>query len=92
MGPEGILIGKSKDIPRCSFVVVRIKSGPANGVEFQPDEMQELFVSDGSEASMLFGWGIACRSVQKNKTMMVFNPDEEVTFPDVGQGYDEDDE
>jgi hypothetical protein len=88
MGPESILIGKSKDIPRCSFVVVRIKSGPANGVEYQPDEMQELFVSDGSEASMLFGWGIACNSIKTRKTMMVFNPDEIVTFPEV-EGDDE---
>ena len=88
MGPESILIGKSKDIPRCSFVVVRIKSGPANGVEYQPDEMQELFVSDGSEASLLFGWGIACNSIKTRKTMMVFNPDEIVTFPEV-EGDDE---
>ena len=88
MGPESILIGKSKDIPRCSFVVVRIKSGPANGVEYQPDEMQELFVSDGSEASMLFGWGIACNSIKTRKTMMVFNPDEIVIFPEV-EGDDE---
>jgi len=88
MGPEGILIGKSKDIPRCSFVVVRIKSGPANGVEYQPNEMQELFVSDGSEASMLFGWGIACNSIKTRKTMMVFNPDEIVTFPEI-EGDDE---
>ena len=88
MGPEGILIGKSKDIPRCSFVVVRIKSGPANGVEYQPNEMQELFVSDGSEASMLFGWGIACNSIKTRKTMMVFNPDEIVIFPEV-EGDDE---
>ena len=88
MGPESILIGKSKDIPRCSFVVVRIKSGPANGVEYQPNEMQELFVSDGSEASMLFGWGIACNSIKTRKTMMVFNPDEVVTFPEV-DGDDE---
>ena len=88
MGPESILIGKSKDIPRCSFVVVRIKSGPANGVEYQPNEMQELFVSDGSEASMLFGWGIACNSIKTRKTMMVFNPDEIVTFPEV-EGDDE---
>ena len=88
MGPESILIGKSKDIPRCSFVVVRIKSGPANGVEYQPDEMQELFVSDGSEASLLFGWGIACNSIKTRKTMMVFNPDEIVIFPEV-EGDDE---
>ena len=88
MGPESILIGKSKDIPRCSFVVVRIKSGPANGVEYQPEDMQELFVSDGSEASMLFGWGIACNSIKTRKTMMVFNPDEIVIFPEV-EGDDE---
>ena len=88
MGPESILIVKSKDIPRCSFVVVRIKSGPANGVEYQPEDMQELFVSDGSEASMLFGWGIACNSIKTRKTMMVFNPDEIVTFPEV-EGDDE---
>jgi len=91
MGPESILIGKSEDIPRCSFVVVRIKRGPANGVEFQPNEMQEIFVSDGSEASLLFGWRIACREVKKYKTMIVFNPDEVVTFPDVGGEGEEDD-
>lgn len=86
MGPEGILIGKSKDIPRCSFVVVRIKREPLNGIEYQPEDMKEMFVGDGSEASLLFGWGIACREVKNHKTMMVFNPDETVTFPDVGEG------
>jgi len=84
MGPENILIGKSKEVPRCSFVVVRIKGGPKNGVEYQADEMQELYVADGSEASLLFGWGIACNSIKTRKTMMIFNPDETVTFPDVG--------
>jgi hypothetical protein len=83
MGPESILIGKSKDVPRCSFVVVRIKGEPLNGKEYQPDEMEEIFVGEGSEASMLFGWGIACNSIKTRKTMMVFNPDEIVTFPDV---------
>lgn len=88
MGPEHILIGKSNGVPRCSFVVVEIKGAPKNGVEYQPEEMKELFVSDGSEASTFFGWGIACMSVRKNKTMMVFNPDEVVTFPEV-EGDDE---
>jgi hypothetical protein len=64
-------------------VVVRIKGEPLNGKEYQPDEMEEIFVGEGSEASMLFGWGIACNSIKTRKTMMVFNPDEIVTFPDV---------
>jgi hypothetical protein len=88
MGPESILIGKSKDVPRCSFVVVRIRREPLDGKEYQPEDMQELFVSDGSEASLLFGWGIACNSIKTRKTMMVFNPDEVVTFPEV-EGDDE---
>ncbi len=83
MGPESILIGTSKDVPRCSFVVVRIKKEPLDGVEYKPEDMQELFVSDGSEASMLFGWGIACNSIKTRKTMIVFNPDETVIFPNV---------
>jgi hypothetical protein len=80
VGLEKLVIGVSKDVQRGSFVVAECK----NDKKFlDPEDMNQIFTSDGSMASMLFGWGIARHSAEKIKTMIIFHPEEVVTFPEV---------
>jgi len=82
VGKECILIGASPEVPMASFVVSRIKREREGG-RYLPSDLETIFEADGSQASILFGWGIARHSEQTSKTMMIFNPGQEVTFPEV---------
>jgi len=82
MSRECIVIGASIEVPMSSFVVSRvIRDG--DGKKYLPSDLEKIFVSDGSQASILFGWGIARHSEQTSKTIIIFNPDQQVTFPQI---------
>lgn len=80
---QELLIGMSPEIPLGGFVVVRVKSDKKS---LMPCDIDELFTGDGSQASLLLGLGIANNSAETDKTMMVFNPDEIVIFPNIDEG------
>lgn len=79
MGRERLYVGTSSDVPLASFVVVRVKN--KDKLMYDKD-IEEVFVSDGSQASLFIGWGVARKLSDEGDAMMVFNPNEVVIFPE----------
>lgn len=77
------LFSESESIPLGEFVVARLK--PLTDVTkiIPSEQIEHVFWGCNNRASLLMGWGIAMQvSKESGNVLIVFNPKQEVTFPD----------
>jgi len=71
------------EVPLGAFVVMRLALASQKSQLIKPEDVTEVFYGNDIKSDMLFGWGIARQiSNDKGVALLVFNPEEEITWPE----------
>jgi hypothetical protein len=75
-----ILVGADKKIDYGEFNIHKTTSFEGKHADIiEPP----IFHADGSQASILLGWGIALNLIKQGKQpLLAFNPEQEISFPE----------